>query len=203
MQSDQPTADLYVRADAPVVERRNAVIERLQRLDREDRIAGFRVHAWPRAMSLDLDREAEADGTLDAVRAFESWAARQDSRVGLPFEVRTSRSSITGSSDELVVLPVFFVAASVDGALVGLAPCTAAGTAHTVGDVLDAIEAGDPQLPPRTDGPDPDREPPAPAEERETRRVTAPDREASAPAVASGRSASTPVGTPGPSEGER
>ena len=68
------TVDLYVRADAPVVERRQSVIDRLKRLEGQDRIDGFRVHPWPRAISLGLADEIDGDGIRDVVRSFETWA---------------------------------------------------------------------------------------------------------------------------------
>jgi hypothetical protein len=148
MEADtQLTVDLYVRADAPVVDRRNAVIGRLERLERQDRIAGFRLSHWPSAISLDLVRERDDDGIHEVVRSFETWAGRNDRRITPSFDVRTPHSSITGESDDLLVLPVMCIAAYDGDDLVGVAPSSDGGSVHTVADALDSIEAGDPPVP--------------------------------------------------------
>jgi hypothetical protein len=137
----QLTVDLYVRADAPVVERRRSVIDRLKRLEGQDRIEEFRVHSWPRAISLDLADEIEGDGIRDVVRSFETWAARRDRRIRPPFDVRTTHSTITGASDELLVLPVICLATYNTGNLVDVAPSSDGDSVYTVEDALDAIES--------------------------------------------------------------
>ena len=147
------TVDLYVRADAPVVERRQSVIDRLKRLEGQDRIDGFRVHPWPRAISLGLADEIDGDGIRDVVRSFETWADRCDRHIRPPFDVRTTHSAITGESDELLVLPVICLAAYDTGDLVDVAPSSDGGSVYTVEDALDAIEAERASVPEtRSDG---------------------------------------------------
>jgi DNA-binding Lrp family transcriptional regulator len=66
------SVDLYVRADAPIVDRRTVVIERLRRLERRERIDEYSVQLWPRAVSLDLMKKVDNSQVADAVRAFET-----------------------------------------------------------------------------------------------------------------------------------
>jgi len=143
----QLTIGLYVRADTPIVERRDAVIDRLKQLDRQDRIAGFRIHPWPRAISLDLMNEIEEDEIHEVVRSFETWAAQHDRHISPPFDIHPTHSAITGESDELLVLPVICIAAYDAGDLVGVAPSSDGKSVRTVEDALNAIEAGKAPVP--------------------------------------------------------
>ncbi|MFB6079998.1 MAG: HTH domain-containing protein [Haloferacaceae archaeon] len=161
------TVDLYVRADAPCPERRTTVIERLKRLERTNRIAGFTVHPWPRAVSLDLAAELDDDdGILGVFRSLETGADRKGHRIRPPFDVRTSRSTITGETDERLVLPVLCLAVYGDRDLLGVYPCTAGESVLTVGDALDALATGDETVlgpPPEDAAPHGDAAPPGDA----------------------------------------
>lgn len=136
------TIDLYVRTDIPTVERRDAVIEQLERLEQEGRIAEFQVHSWPRAISLDLLGDVEGRRVYDVVRTFDSWTSRHDRDMHPAFDVQRSRSTYTGESDELLILPVLTLAAYRDGDLVEVAPCCHDGAVCTVEDVLEALSTG-------------------------------------------------------------
>lgn len=160
MESDQRlTVDLYARSDTPVPEWRDAVLDRLRRLRDRGRIAGFEVHSWPRAVSLPLADRTD-DGIPGTVRTFERWAVRHDVRLRPPFGVRRTRSAITGETDELLVLPVVFLAAR-DDDLVWVAPATDGESTVTVDDALDAVAAGRSPIPGLSadETPTPDRVP--------------------------------------------
>ncbi|AZH24809.1 HTH domain-containing protein [Haloplanus aerogenes] len=137
------TVRLYVRADASVVKRRNDLVARLKRLDRQHRIDSVHIQLWPRAVSLDLLDVSDDTELREVVRAFEAWAERQDRHVEPPFEVRTTRSTITGASDDQLVLPMLCIATYRDGLLVDVAPCGDGDAARTVEDVIDALAAGE------------------------------------------------------------
>lgn len=143
----QLSVDLYVRADAPIVGRRDAVIDRLKRLERTDRIVEFRIHPWPHAISLTLVKEIEAGGIKEVVRSFETWADQHDHHITPSFDVRASHSAITGESDERLALPLMCLAAYTDGDLVGVVPASDGESVRTVEDALDAIEAGNAPIP--------------------------------------------------------
>lgn len=148
MELDQQlTVHLYVRGDSPSVKQRDDVIERLKRLERQDRITEFRIHPWPRAISLDLVTESEGEEIHEVVRTFERWADQHDRDIQPSFDVRTADSSITGQSDELLVLPVMCVAIYHEGKLVDIAPCRDGKSIRTVQDALDAIAAEDVPIP--------------------------------------------------------
>jgi len=137
------TVRLYVRADAPIVERRNALISRLERLDQQNRIDDAHVHFWPRAVSLDLLEASEDSALPELVRSVEAWAERHGRHDDPPFDVRTTHSTITGASDERLVLPTLCIATYRGGQLVDVAPCGDGDAARTVEDVLDTIATGE------------------------------------------------------------
>lgn len=137
------TVELYVRGDAPIPERRARVIERLDRLERMNRIDGYRVRTWPNAVSLDLTDDGDADSIPGTVRAFEEWADRHDRDLRPPFSVHTSRSDITGETEELLRLPVLCLAAYDGRDLVAVYPCCEGDSVLTVDHGLDALAAGE------------------------------------------------------------
>lgn len=148
MTVDQPlTVDLYVRADAPVPERRDEVVDRLQYLSTHDRIADFEVIPWPRAVSLGLADRIADDGIPGTVRSFERWASRHGLRLRPQFDVRQSRSTITGETDDLLVLPVLCLAARDEDGLAWIVPVHDGASTVTVEDALDALAAGRPPIP--------------------------------------------------------
>ncbi|WP_152041141.1 HTH domain-containing protein [Salinigranum salinum] len=134
--------DLYVRADAPIVDRRTVVIERLERLERRERIDEYSVQLWPRAISLDLMRRVDESPIVDAVREFETWAEQCDRYLSPCFDVSTTHSMITDESDRLLVLPVLCVAVFSDGSLVDVAPSSDGDSVRTVEDLLADVAAG-------------------------------------------------------------
>lgn len=157
MTADQPlTVDLYARADAPVPDRRSAVVDRLEQLRERGRIDGFDVIPWPRAVSLPLSDRTGHGGITGTVRSFEQWAASRGLRICPPFEVRPYRSSITGETDDLLVLPVLCLAAHRADDLVWMAPVTDGERVVTVEDALAAVAAGRSPVPdPHRPGEDP------------------------------------------------
>jgi DNA-binding Lrp family transcriptional regulator len=134
--------DLYVRADAPIVDRRAVVVERLERLERRERIDEYSVQLWPRAISLDLVERVDESRVVDAVRAFETWAEQCDRYLSPCFEVSTTHSMITDESDRLLVLPVLCVAVFSDGSLVDVAPSSDGDSVRTVEDLLADVATG-------------------------------------------------------------
>lgn len=160
------TIDLYVRTDIPTVERRDAVIEQLERLKAQGRIDEYQVHSWPRAISLDLLSDVEGRRVYDVVRTFDSWTSRHDRDMHPAFDVKQSRSIYTGESDELLVLPVLTLAAYRDDELVEVAPCCHDGSVCTVEDVLEALSTGREPAVAAQEGASPGSEPELDATER-------------------------------------
>lgn len=135
------SAVLYVRADTQVPTRRDAVIDRLTELRRTAHLSGFEVHLWPKTVSLTAHSH---DGEFfDVFSTFEEWADRHGVEIRPPFDVHTVRSTITGESDERLVLPELCLIVYEADSLAGVYPCHDRNEALTVGDALEAIETGE------------------------------------------------------------
>lgn len=91
---------LYVRADPPAPARRDAVVERVDALERDDRIASYGVETWGSR----IDLRAEGDETARAYEQFERWADRRDVRLQPSFAV-TDGENLVGESYEVLVTP--------------------------------------------------------------------------------------------------
>jgi len=140
----QYTVTLYVRADAPIAERRSAVIERLRQFERQGRIAGFEIQPWPRAVSLDLFDTIGQRGLRNDLQRFESWASEHGLRIRPHFQVRTASPLNTTETDTMLVLPTICVAVHDDEELLGVTPCSDGDSVCSVDDLLDALADDDP-----------------------------------------------------------
>jgi hypothetical protein len=144
--------DLYVRADAPAGKRSEAVVDQLRRLERQNSISDFSIHLWPRAVSLDLLKRVDGADIVDTVRSFEVWASQHDREITPTFDVHTTHSTLTGESDELLVLPVTSVATYAEDTLVDVAPCRRGGFARTVENALTDVAHGNVPTPDPSSG---------------------------------------------------
>jgi hypothetical protein len=87
------------------------------------------------------ERDDQSDA-LAALETFEAWADRAGVDLGPAFDRREQSPLLSRGSHPVAVVPVVALAFC-DGNDVGAVfPCTAADRTRTVGDALDALEAG-------------------------------------------------------------
>ena len=134
------TVRLYVRADAYIVKRRNDLIGRLKRLDRQNRIDGVHIHLWPQAVSLDLLEMSDNLELREAVRSFEAWAERNDRELNGVFDRKEVSSSITDTDHVCRIAPVLALAEYEDAALRFVTPSSGADGQVSVLDRLAELE---------------------------------------------------------------
>jgi hypothetical protein len=143
-----PYIELYVRSLLPdgAGERQDAVIDHLERLDREGEIAGYDVIVWGKQIAPESAGGATDEGRyiLNRVAEFKQWALSNN--VSLEsFYGRTSvESEASDTSYDALVLPMMGLAEYDGDELAHVAPCTDGGTVHTITDRLESLEAGEP-----------------------------------------------------------
>lgn len=142
-----PHIELYVRSLMPdgAHERQEAVIERLETLDRNDEIDGFSVIVWGKQVSRESAAAHTEEGTyiLNRVAEFKQWALSNNVSLESFYQTTEVESEITDDYSAMV-LPVMGLAEYDDGELKHVAPCTKGDVVHTIMDRLDRLEAGEP-----------------------------------------------------------
>lgn len=145
------TLELNVRSLSPAGarSRQNAVIDRLEALEADGRIARFTTNVWGSRVGLSTTASRTEPGTvvLEQVATFRQWARENGRSLRSFFETRTTTSPITGEEYTTIVFPMIVLAEYRDGDLRHVAPCTDGERVYTVEDRLDAIAAGEPDLP--------------------------------------------------------
>jgi len=140
--------ELYVRSLLPdgAHGRQEAVIERLERLERDDEIEGFSVIVWGKQIARESAGAHTEEGRyiLNRVAEFKQWALSNNVSLESFYQKQTVENETSDRSFEAITLPVMGLAEYEDGELVHVAPCTKGETVHTITDRLDRIERGEP-----------------------------------------------------------
>ncbi|WP_225334843.1 HTH domain-containing protein [Halomicrobium urmianum] len=143
-----PHIELYVRSLLPdgAHERQEAVVERLERLEREDAVADFSVIVWGKQIARDSAAAHTEEGRyiLNRVAEFKQWALSNNVSLKSFYQTKDVESEVTGESYTTMVLPVMGLAEYQDGELQHVAPCSDGDVVHTIMDRLERLEAGEP-----------------------------------------------------------
>jgi sulfite reductase alpha subunit-like flavoprotein len=146
--TDGPRIELYVRSLLPdgAYGRQEAVIERLERLDAEEEIAGFSVIVWGKQIAPESAgaRTEEGEYILNRVAEFKQWALSNNVSLESFYQTQSVENESSDRSYDAMVLPVMGLAEYEDGELVHVAPCTDGEAVHAIKDRLDRIERGEP-----------------------------------------------------------
>jgi hypothetical protein len=153
----QRTVELYVRSMSPdgAQNRQEQVIERLQRLDREDEIADFSVVVWGKQISRESAAASTDEGTyiLNRVAEFKQWALSNNVSLDAFYQRRRVENELTGEAYTTLTLPVMGLAEYEDGELVHVAPCTEGDVVTRIVDRLDSLETDAPSAEADTETP--------------------------------------------------
>lgn len=146
--SSTPHIELYVRSLLPngAHERQEAVIEQLQRLDREDQIENFSVIVWGKQVARDSAAAHTEEGQyiLNRVAEFKQWALSNNVSLESFYQTQRVDNEVTEESYSAMTLPVMGLAEYDEGELRHVAPCTKGNVVHTITDRLERLEAGEP-----------------------------------------------------------
>lgn len=142
------TVDLYLRAEPQfgVERQKEAVLDRLRALEREEKIDDFGVYIWGR----EIRPTGPLEGTdyhrlvLESLREFEDWLERNGASTDRVFQRRETNSEITDESYTVVSLPTMCLAVYDDDDLAGVYPYHDREGTHTVRECLDDLEATEP-----------------------------------------------------------
>jgi hypothetical protein len=139
-------AELYVRSLAPRAgtETQTAVLETLQRLSDRDTLAGYELYVCGGQLPARPAETETAYGQylLDRIAVFSEWARRNDCSLGPLFDRKTVDSSITGTTREVITVPLLALAEYEGGDLRFVTPCSLDGDLVTVRDRLEDLLAG-------------------------------------------------------------
>ncbi|MBX0325712.1 hypothetical protein EGH21_22090 [Halomicroarcula sp. F13] len=150
MSQDTPTPriELYVRSLLPdgAHERQEAVIDHLDRLDREDEIAGYNVVVWGKQIAPESAAANTEEGKyiLNRVAEFRQWALSSNVSLESFYQTSEVESEVTDGAYDAMVLPVMGLAEYHDGELAHVAPCTDGDVVHTIMDRVERLENGAP-----------------------------------------------------------
>ncbi|WP_135304359.1 HTH domain-containing protein [Haloarcula amylovorans] len=150
MTEDTPTPriELYVRSLLPdgAHERQEAVIDQLDRLEREDEIAGYNVVVWGKQVATESAAANTEEGKyiLNRVAEFKQWALSNNVSLESFYQNSEVDSEVTDDAYDTMVLPVMGLAEYHEGELAHVAPCTKGDVVHTIMDRLERLEEGEP-----------------------------------------------------------
>ena len=140
--------ELYVRSLLPngAHERQEAVVDRLERLDREDRIENFSLIVWGKQVARESAAAHTEEGQyiLNRVAEFKQWSLSNNVSLESFYQTTTVDNEVTDASYTAMTLPVMGLAEYVDGELQHVAPCTSGDVVHTIVERLDRLENGEP-----------------------------------------------------------
>lgn len=142
-----PHATLYVRDYTPagMYERQRAVLERLQRLRGNRRIADVTVASWGSRIPMPDDADStDVDGAQsvrDTYRAIDDWAAEHGYSLAPAFDTLEVGSLVSGDKQGVVVLPAICLVLSDGEAIRDVYPCSTDDGLRTVEDGLEALES--------------------------------------------------------------
>lgn len=158
-EGESPRVELGVRSLAPGGRKRqqDAVIRRLEALERDGAIEEFSVSVRGKRLGLDGAgaRTGAGEELLATVERFEQWAERNDLSIGPYFETKRIRSEFTGEDYRALELPAMTLAEYVDDRLRWVSPCLdpATDTVYTVEDRTDTLATAGEELAVETSSP--------------------------------------------------
>ena len=136
--------ELYLRGDTyGSYDRQQRILQRVEGLESEGVVADTDVDAsWQRIRTPEQDPRDDAIATYEE---FEAWVSENGYSLEPAFERRQRSYLGTEAVSEVVVFPVVSLAVYEGDVLRSVFPCSdEAGTVHfTVGDCLEAFEAGE------------------------------------------------------------
>ena len=148
MSEAEPYVELYVRSMLPdgAGSRQDAVIDKLEQLERREEIAGYNVIVWGKQIAPESAAANTEEGRyiLNRVAEFKQWALSNNVSLESFYQRTTADSEAADSPAEALVLPVMGLAEYDGDELVHVAPCTDGETVHTITDRLERLEAGEP-----------------------------------------------------------
>ena len=148
MTETEPYVELYVRSMLPdgAGSRQDAVIDRLEELERREEIAGYNVVVWGKQIAPESAAANTEEGRyiLNRVAEFKQWALSNNVSLESFYQRTTVDSEAADSASEAMVLPVMGLAEYDGTELAHVAPCTDGENVHTITDRLERLEDGAP-----------------------------------------------------------
>jgi hypothetical protein len=138
---------LYVRSLRPrqCCSRQDAVLDRLDALEREGTVTGYEVVVLGRHVprSVEEARTPFGESVLERLTVFEEWARRNGYSLESVLPERESKSQFTGEEVRAREVPQLALAEYEGDSLRFVSPVVRDGEMLTVEERLDAIERGD------------------------------------------------------------
>jgi|AntRauTorcE11898_2_1112593.scaffolds.fasta_scaffold34837_1 hypothetical protein len=143
------SVELFVRSLAPngAHERQQAIVDRLEQLEEDNRIDEVRSTVWgDRICPETATRLQDGRSLLQDIARLQTWAQAHDASLEPFFKERTVQSPCEDPYT-VIVPPVLCLAVSRDDELWGVFPCTKEGDTLSAMDGLDAILTSTPPNP--------------------------------------------------------
>jgi len=139
------TVRLFVRADPELgcENQKQAVLDRLDGLDADDRIDRYEVNVWTKAIRIagPLEGTTYYKRVFDHFTAFQQWAIGESVALKSAFNVEKVDCEITDETYRVLSLPCLCLAVYDDDELQGVYPHTDDKTTRTISHCLDKLEA--------------------------------------------------------------
>jgi len=139
---------LFVRADPELgcERQKQAVLERLNKLETRGDIATYEVHIWAKEIRVAGPLEATAyyQRVFNHFTAFQQWANEQSVMLNSAFNIQLVRCEITGETYRVLSLPSICVAVYENDELCGVYPHVDGNTVRTVSNCLNSLENSSP-----------------------------------------------------------
>ncbi|MFD1642896.1 HTH domain-containing protein [Halohasta litorea] len=139
------TVRLFVRADPELgcEKQKQAVLDRLEGLDADDRIDDYEVNVWTKAIRIagPLEGTTYYQRVFDHFTAFQQWAVKESVALKSAFNVEEVNCEITDETYRVLSLPCLCLAVYEDDELRGVYPHTDDETTRTINHCLDRLEA--------------------------------------------------------------
>src|SRR6056297_3914947 len=139
------TVRLFVRADPELgcEKQKQAVLDRIDELDDEDRIDDYEVNVWTKAIRIagPLEGTTYYRRVFDHFTTFQQWAVTESVALRSAFNVEVVDCEITGETYRVLSLPCLCLAVYEDSKLCGVYPHVDGDTTRTIRHCLDQLEA--------------------------------------------------------------
>ena len=138
--SSSITVVCHVRAPL-LLEPIDRQIETLQACETEGSIDDLLLRSWPKEVS--RDESTLHHEVLETYDQFSQWADQRGVSIEPPFNTRTSTSTVTGKSRELLVTPLLCLEVYVDDDLIGVFPHSEGDETYTTDEVIAQLRTGE------------------------------------------------------------